>query len=81
MRLSENGPGGTIRVLRWLAVVALLLPALLFGAAAWKDRLAILENAEDGGVKIAALFHEQAGNLFIGHEMTLCYHDRRRSAG
>ncbi len=71
MRLSENGPGGTIRVLRWLTVVALLFPALLFGAAAWKDRLAILANAEDGGVKIAALFHEQAGNLFNGHEMIL----------
>ena len=28
MRLSENGPGGTIRVLRRLTVVALLLPAL-----------------------------------------------------
>ena len=71
MRLSENGPGGTIRVLRWLTVVALLFPALLFGAAAWKDRLTTLENAEDGGVKIAALFHEQAGNLFTGHEMIL----------
>jgi hypothetical protein len=71
MRLSENGPGGTIRVLRWLAVVALLIPALLFAVAAWKDRLTILENAEDGGVKIAALFHEQAGNLFTGHEMIL----------
>jgi signal transduction histidine kinase/CheY-like chemotaxis protein len=71
MRLSENGPGGTIRVLRWLTLVALLIPALLFAAAAWKDRLTILENAEDGGVKIAALFHEQAGNLFTGHEMIL----------
>jgi signal transduction histidine kinase/CheY-like chemotaxis protein len=71
MRLSENGPGGTIRVLRRLTVVALLFPALLFGAAAWKDRLTILANAEDGGAKIAALFHEQAGNLFTGHEMIL----------
>jgi hypothetical protein len=71
MRLSENGPGGTIRVLRRLTVVALLLPALLFGIAAWKDRLTILENAEDGGIKIAALFHEQAGNLFTGHKMIL----------
>jgi signal transduction histidine kinase/CheY-like chemotaxis protein len=71
MRLSENGSGGTIRVLRWLSVVALLFPALLFAAAAWKDRLTILEGAEDGGVKIAALFHEQAGNLFTGHAMIL----------
>jgi hypothetical protein len=71
MRLSENGSGGTIRVLRGLSVVALLFPALLFAAAAWKDRLTILETAEDGGVKIAALFHEQAGNLFTGHEMIL----------
>ena len=71
MRLSENGPGGTIRVLRRLTLVALLFPALLFAAAAWKDRLSILGNAEDGGGKIAALFHEQAGNLFTGHEMIL----------
>jgi hypothetical protein len=71
MRLSENGPGGTIRVLQRLTVVALLFPALLFDAAAWRDHLTILANAEDGGVKIAALFHEQAGNLFTGHEMIL----------
>ena len=71
MRLSEDGPRGTIRVLCRLTVVALLFPALLFAAAAWKDLLTILANAENDGIKIVALFHEQAGNLLTGHEMIL----------
>ncbi len=71
MFFLDKDASGTVRVLRWLTLVALLLPALLFAAAAWKDRATILENAEDDGVRIAALFREQAGNLFTGHEMIL----------
>ena len=61
----------TIRVLRRLAFLALFIPALFFAGAAWKDRLAILRSAESDGVKIVELLHEQAGNLFAGHQMIL----------
>jgi signal transduction histidine kinase/ActR/RegA family two-component response regulator len=71
MRLLEKDPGGTVRALRWLAVIGLLFPVLLFATAAWKDRAAILETAEGDGFKIIALFREQAGNLLTGHEIIL----------
>ena len=71
MPFFNKDASGTVRVLRWLTLVAFLLPALLFAAAAWKDRSTILGNAEDDGVRIAALFREQAGNLFSGHEVIL----------
>ena len=51
MPFFNKDASGTVRVLRWLTLVAFLLPALLFAAAAWKDRSTILENAEDDGVK------------------------------
>jgi signal transduction histidine kinase/CheY-like chemotaxis protein len=71
MSLLEKDPSGTVRVLHRLALIGLLFPALLFAAAAWKDRAAILENAEGDGFKIVALLSEQAGNLFTGHEIIL----------
>ena len=61
--------GGTVQMLRRLRVVAVAIPLLLFGAAAWKDRVAILDAAEDDGTKMVALVHEQAENLFTGHEI------------
>jgi signal transduction histidine kinase/FixJ family two-component response regulator len=69
MGLSGRDPSGTVRVLRWLTLFGLVFPVLLFAAAAWKDRAAILENAEGDGFKIVALFSEQAGNLIAGHEI------------
>ena len=71
MLFLDKDASGTVRVLRWLTLIAFLLPALLFTAAAWKDRLTILETDEDDAVRIAALFREQAGNLFAGHEVIL----------
>jgi signal transduction histidine kinase len=71
MSVAKMGTGGTVRMLRQLALIGLLLPALLFAAAAWKDRLAILNAAEDDGTKMIELVHEQAGNLFTGHEIIL----------
>ena len=71
MRLLEKNLGGTERMLRRLALIGLLLPVLLFAAAGWRDRSVILAEAERDGVKIVALFREQAGNLFTGHEMIL----------
>jgi signal transduction histidine kinase/CheY-like chemotaxis protein len=71
MLFLDKDASGTVRVLRWLTLLAFLLPALLFAAAAWKDRATILETDEDDGVRIAALFREQAKNLFTGHEVIL----------
>ena len=69
MRSSRMNQGGTVQMLRRLRVVAVAIPLLLFGAAAWKDRVAILDAAEDDGTKMVALVHEQAENLFTGHEI------------
>jgi signal transduction histidine kinase len=71
MGLLEKDPSATVRALRWLTLIGLFVPVLLFAAAAWKDRTAILENAEADGFKIVALFSEQAGNLIAGHEIIL----------
>jgi signal transduction histidine kinase len=60
-----------IRVLRLLKIGALILPALLFTLAAWKDRSEILAREEDDGVKLVALLTEQAEHLLSGHEIIL----------
>jgi hypothetical protein len=71
MRSLEQDPSGTVRVLRGLSVIGLIFPVLLFAAAAWMDRSDILKNAEHDGAKVVALFREQAGSLFTGHEIIL----------
>jgi signal transduction histidine kinase len=71
LHLVQNNSGGTIRVLRRLTVLALLIPVLFFAVAAWMDRSAILKSAESDGVKMIALLHEQAENLFAGHQIIL----------
>ena len=71
MGLLRQRSRDTVRALRLLTLGALLVPVFIFAAAAWKDRSAILENAEKDGVKIVALFREQTDNLFSGHEIIL----------
>jgi signal transduction histidine kinase len=72
MPLSEKSLSETVGALKRFVLIGLLFPVILiFVAAAWKDRSAILNNAESDGVKIVALFSEQAGNLLTGHEMLL----------
>jgi hypothetical protein len=71
MQPSEKDPCGTIRALRWLSVIGLLFLVSLFALAAWKDRADILESAERDAGKVVALFREQAGSLFTGHEIIL----------
>ncbi len=68
---TDKDPSGTVRVLRWVAVLGLLLPVLLLAAIAWLERSDILTSSEREGTKIVALFREQAGNLFTGHEIIL----------
>src|SRR5690242_13407234 len=62
---------GTLRATWALAAVAVLMPLLLFAAAAFVDRAAVLRRAEDDGRKTLALLHEQAANLLSGHEIVL----------
>ena len=71
MRATDTGRSGTVQMLRWLTYAGLLVPALLFTGAALHDRAAILNAAEDDGTKMVALVHEQAVNLFTGHEIIL----------
>lgn len=71
MHSSEMDRSGTVQMLRWFTYAGLLIPILLFAGAAWKDRVAILDAAEDDGGKMVALVHEQAVNLFTGHEIIL----------
>ena len=69
MRLM--GDTGTVCVLQRLTVIGLLLPFLLFAGAAWNDRETLLQGTEKDSIKIVALFREQVGNLFSGHELLL----------
>src|SRR5450432_1199427 len=71
MRRLQKESSESIRALRRLTFLVLLIPVVFFAAAAWKDRSAILKTAESDGVKVVALFHEQAGNLFAGHQIIL----------
>jgi signal transduction histidine kinase len=71
MRRLQKESSESIRALRRLTFLVLLIPVVFFAAAAWKDRSAILTTAESDGVKVVALFHEQAGNLFAGHQIIL----------
>jgi hypothetical protein len=70
-RSTDKDPSGTVRVLRWVSVIGLLLPVFLLAIVAWIEHTNILTRAERDGTKIVALFREQAGNLFTGHELIL----------
>jgi signal transduction histidine kinase/CheY-like chemotaxis protein len=64
-------PSGTVRALWILTTTVVLVPVLLFGAAALLDRSAVLQRAEHDGRKTLALLHEQAANQLSGHEIIL----------
>jgi hypothetical protein len=70
-RATDKDPSGTVEVLRWVAVFGPLLPVILLAGIAWMERSDILTSSERDGTKIVALFREQAGNLFTGHEIIL----------
>jgi len=70
-RSTDKDPSEAVRVLRWVSVFGLLLPVLLLAVVACIERSNILTSAEHDGAKIVALFREQAGNLFTGHEIIL----------
>jgi signal transduction histidine kinase/CheY-like chemotaxis protein len=68
---AASPPGGTLRALWILAAIAVLIPVVLFVAAALLDRTATMQRAEDDGRKTLALLHEQGANQFSGHEIIL----------
>ena len=68
---AEIGSSGTIRALRALIIAAFIIPTLIFATIAWRDRQAILVGEERDAVKLLAVFHEQAENLFKGHNIIL----------
>jgi signal transduction histidine kinase/CheY-like chemotaxis protein len=70
-RGTTEAPDKTVHALWVLTAIVVLLPILLFGVATLVDRSAILQRAEDDGGKTVALLHEQAANLFSGHEIIL----------
>jgi hypothetical protein len=70
-RSTDKDPSGTERVLQWISIIGLLLPVFLLIIVAWIEHSNILTSAERDGTKIVALFREQAGNLFTGHEIIL----------
>jgi signal transduction histidine kinase/CheY-like chemotaxis protein len=71
MRSLRENLGVTERLLKRLTAFLLILSVLLFAFVAWKDEAATLAKAENDGVKIVALFREQAGNLIAGHQLLL----------
>jgi signal transduction histidine kinase/CheY-like chemotaxis protein len=71
MRSLRENIGVTERLLKRLTVLLLVLSVLLFAFVVWKDKASTLTKAENDGVKIVALFREQAGNLIAGHQLLL----------
>jgi signal transduction histidine kinase/CheY-like chemotaxis protein len=69
--VSIGTPGETVHALRVLTATLILLAVLLFAAAALVDRSAVLRHVREDGRKTVALLHEQAANLFGGHEIIL----------
>ena len=71
MSTEDANSSATVRALRGLVVATLIIPALLLGFATWRDRSAILEDAQGDALKLMAVFNEQAENLFKGHDFIL----------
>ena len=55
-RSTDKDPSGTVRVLRSVSAIGLLIPVFLFAVVAWKDRSDILASAESNGTKIVLFF-------------------------
>ena len=70
-RALAETPGKTVHALHVLMATVVLLPVLLFGVATYVDQSEVLRRAEADGRKTVALLHEQAANLFGGHDIIL----------
>ena len=71
MLLFNKDASGTVRVLRILTLLAFLLPALLFAAAAWKDRATILNGLEGLRKRASDTQGQDFMALSAGHRLAL----------
>lgn len=68
-RLSKRNPASRPRSIG-LVLAALLLPATLFGIVTWRDRVAVLEQAQRDAENTALIFAQHADNIFETHRLT-----------
>ncbi|HYD99541.1 MAG TPA: ATP-binding protein [Alphaproteobacteria bacterium] len=68
---------GALRPLTLLLAASLLVPALLFIAAALEDRAEVLRNAESRVESVAGLLREHAQKVFETHDLVLRQLDSR----
>lgn len=60
-----------------LVVVSILLPVVLFGLAAWQNRLDVMREAEIRVERTTRVLHEHALKIFETHQLMLAYIDER----
>ncbi len=66
-----------VRLHQVLLAVALLVPAALFGSAAYQNRLDVVQAGDDAITRTAAIMHEHARKVFETQELVLDAVDAR----
>jgi two-component system, NtrC family, sensor kinase len=66
----------TLGVLHLLVAAAIVVPALLFAAAAWQNRGQVLGSAEGSVRKTSAILHEHALKVIETHELLMAEIDQ-----
>ena len=74
--MSSPATPDTSRVLRWLVVIGVLLPAVLLGGAAWRERIALLEQARSTAEHTVVALAEHAGSVLDSASILLRNLDR-----
>ena len=67
-RWSNGSRGWSLRTLLGLSI---LIPLLLFGWTAWRERARTLDDAERTAVRTVAALHEHAVKVLETHELVL----------
>ncbi len=67
----------SVRLHRALLLAALVVPALLFAAAAWQNHRDVLREGSDGIVRTCAVMQEHARKVFETAELTIGWVDDR----
>jgi len=67
----------SLRLHRLLLAAALLVPAILFGGAAWQDYGAVLREGRATITRTTAIMHEHARKVFETEELMLALVDQR----
>ena len=69
--IKSSGRRQTASLLRGLVVVAVLLPAVLLGGAAWRERVAVLQQAESTAEHTVLALAEHAATVLDGASILL----------